>query len=460
MRKTITIFILLILFAKTTPVHAFIPISAPSAVLMDQNTGNVLFAHDEHARMYPAGLTKMLTAIVALEYLDPQQVIVVGSEIYNIPAGALRAGHQSGEHITVHNLLRGLMIRNGNDSGAVLALQTVQAQRNNDNVPFGDAIRIFSTMMNDRARELGARGTNFTGPNGLHNEEHFSTAYDLALIARAYLEHPLLREIAREVEFTGNSLDGYLGNLEAFYGARTIDHHWVDTNELMSGGTFHYHYATGIRSGSTPEALDCLAASAERRGVSLIAIVLASPDPGRWQDARILFDYGFATYAYYDILEEGQHMETVIIDNAMLGGPSVLDVLAYEGFTALFSQDQLSRMEISVIFNEDLIAEEEDDYGTTILRAPIMEGETLGMVIYTLNGQVLFETEIRAAATVEERSLDTDMDYYISFIRENIFSVRALPFWMGFAGVLIGIAGVSLAIIERRRSRRSWYGRR
>jgi len=457
LRKLCALIILGVLCVPV-PVYAFIPINAPSAVLMDQATGTVLYASNEHARMYPAGLTKMLTALVALDYLDPQTVIVVGSEINNIPPGALVAGHQVGEHITVRNLLRGLMIQNGNDSGAIVAVQTVQAQRGRGNIPYTNVMQIFSQMMNNRARTLGAFNTNFVNPNGLHHENHYTTAYDLALIARAFMEHPLLREIAGEAEFIGNSLEGFEGDAEAIEGVRTVDHHWVDTNELISGGAFHYAYATGIRSGSTPQASDCLAASAERRGVRLIAVVLNSPDPGRWQDARMLFDYGFATYEYHEILEEGQHIETVAIANAMLGESSILDVLASESFTALFSQAQIARLERTVEFDEAFMAEE-GDYALA-LYAPIEAGEPLGTIIYTLDGEIVFEGELQAATTVEERSLDSDMDFYIAMVRDNIFSLRALPFWLGGIGVLIGIGGVALAISERRRSRRSWYNRR
>jgi len=454
MRFVFTI-IILMLFPAT--VYASMPLTATSAVLIDQNEGTVLFAQNEHARMYPAGLTKMLTALVALEYLDPEQVIVVGSEINAIPRGALMAGHQVGEHITVHNLLRGLMIRNGNDSGAVLALQTAQAERRREGIPYPDAERVFAIMMNNFARELGARNTYFVNPNGLHNDRHVSTAYDLALIARAFMENPLLREIAGETEFEGNSLgDLYIE------GAHTIDHHWVDTNELMTGGMFHYHYATGIRSGTTTQASDCLAASAERRGVRLIAVVLESEDPGRWQDARMLFDYGFSNYTYHTILEPGIHKGTAFISNAMLGEPYIMDVYSAEGFTLLLNPEQVSRIEWELIFDEefvDLEAEPGGDYiGVTSLVAPIEEGEPIGRVVYRLDGRVIFETEVLAAATAYERTLDTDMDFYLAMLRENIFSMRALPLWLGGAGVLIGIVGVTLAISERRRSNRSWYG--
>ena len=444
--------IIVILFFNTVTVQAFIPLSAPSAILIDSASGRVLYAHNEHARKYPAGLTKMLTALVALDYLNPEDVIVVGSEVNNV--SGILSGHRVGEHITVHNLLRGLMIQNGNDSGAILALHTVQAERNRSNIPFSNAMEEFSIMMNRRARELGALNSNFMNPNGLHHDNHYTTAYDLSLIAQAFMQHPLLAEIAAEPEFYGNSL----GGVYVEGSPHTIYHHWVDTNELISGGVFHYPYAIGIRSGTTTPASDCLAAAAYRRGVSLIAIVLASPDPGRWQDARILFDYGFATYNYHTVVETVQLIDTILVSNAMLGESNLLDVVSADDFTMLLSQNQLSRLAREIIIEEHFIAENDED--GIILLAPIEAESVLGKIIYTLDGQVVFEGEIKAYNTVWERSLDSDMDYYIAFIRDNIFSIRALPFWLGGIGILIGIAGIYLAVAERRRSRRSRYGMR
>jgi len=438
---------------------------------MDQGTGYVLFAYNEHERKYPAGLTKMLTAIIALDYLNPEDFVVVGNEINNVPAGALRAGHQVGEHITVHNLLRGLMTQNGNDSGVVVALQTVRAQRNNNAVPFHAAEELFAAKMNARARELGAYNTHFVNPNGLHHDNHYTTAYDLALIARAFMEHPLLREIAGEAEFIGNGMDGFVGDIP--YGARTVNYHWVDTNQLISGGSFHYFYATGIRSGYTPHAAACLVASASRNGVNLIAVVLNTEDPARWQDARILFEYGFATYAYLDVLEQDEFLKKVPVYNAKLGTEYEVDIIAKEGFNALFSQAQLARLERSLYFYEPhyelmedgsyilhhISVAVEDIEGDYILHAPVEVGDIVGTIKYRLDGQILFEGPAMSAGAVYARSLDSDMDFYIALIMDRVFSMNALPFWLGLAGILIGIAGVSLAIAERRRNRRGMYRR-
>ncbi|MCL2398816.1 MAG: D-alanyl-D-alanine carboxypeptidase [Defluviitaleaceae bacterium] len=460
MRKLCALLIFLMSFYITPmAVHGTVTLTAPSAILIDRATGRVLYSYNEHARMYPAGLTKMLTALVVLDYMDPDDIIVVGTEIYNVPRTSILSGHQAGEHITVHNLLRGLMTRNGNDSAVVLALNTVRIQRNNHNVPFVPGMEIFSGMMNERAEELGAVNTHFVNPTGLHNDNHYTTAYDLALISQAFMEHPLLREIAGEAEFIGNSL----GDL-VIEGAHTINHNWEDSNQLISGGAFHYSYATGIRSGTTSQAGDCVAASASRRGVNLIAVVLGATDPERWHDARALFEYGFSTYEYHELLEVGQNIKTASIPNAMLGGDNILDVLSADNFTYLLSASQVSRLERHVIFEDRFVEETNDyysyDYYELKLLAPIMYEERLGSVIYILDDQVIFEGAIIAAQAIQERSLDSDMDFYIALVINNVFSLQALPYWLGVAGVLIGIAGIFFAVNERRRSRRSWYSRR
>ena len=450
------IFALLLQVPTKVQVHAFININSPSAVLMDQGTGNVLFAQNEHERLYPAGLTKMLTAIIVLDYLDPQDIIVVGNEIASVPQGAIRAGHQVGEYITVHNLLRALMIHNGNDSGMILALHAVRAQRNNNAVPIASAEGLFAQLMNERASELGAYNTHFVNPNGLHHDEHVTTAFDLALIARAFIDIPLLREIAARTEFIGNSLYGYLG--EVSENVRTIEHHWQDNNELMIGGNYHYIYARGIRSGNTTQSGACLAASAQRNGVELIAIVLNSSDPARWQDTRILFEYGFATYAYHQIVEENQFMDTISVYYAMRGGPTTVDVVSLEGFEALFNQDELTRLERSLNFYETYYELPYKSYYT--LHAPVEHGDIVGYVTYSLDGQLLFRSSLISVGEIEARTWDSDMDYYIDLFMDTVFSVSALPFWLGAAGILIGIAGVYFAITERRRNRNTWSIRR
>jgi len=319
--------------------------------------------------------------------------------------------------------------------------------------------------MIDKARELGANNTSFTNPNGLHHDSLYTTAYDMALIARAFMQVPLLRSIVAEVEYEGDGMEG-----REIYGARILNHSWLSNNQLMiSGSAYYYSYATGIRAGSTPQASDCLAASAERNGVQLIAIIFDSPDPGRWLDARMLFDYGFDTYSYHVLLEYGQHMQTALVYNARRGEDNILDIQVVEDFSALLSRAEFSRLRKEIIFEERFLAPlEEDGYyddlfedadiDSTVLIAPIEENEVLGTVVFTLDGDALFIAELHAARAVPERTLESDMDYIIEWVQNNVFSLSALPYWLALAGFLVGIAGISFGISGRRRKNKNSGG--
>jgi D-alanyl-D-alanine carboxypeptidase (penicillin-binding protein 5/6) len=214
-----------------------------------------------------------------------------------------------------------------------------------------------------------------------------------------------------------------------------------------------------MKTGFTTPAGDCLAASAERNGIRLISIVFNSQSPGRWQDSRILFDYGFETFRYETIQEADQFIETLPVVNAMIGEADTVDILADDTFIHYMSRLERDRIVRRIIYDEEFIAENENgSTSSNVIRlaAPIEKDTVLGKVIYLLDNEVLFEGTIRAAVSVEERTLDSDMDWYIGLIRENIFTLRALPYWMGLLGFLVGIAGICVAIAERKRSRRDW----
>ena len=316
MRKFFFVFILIIAFLFS-PITAFadeaeydyddpppvpelaIPIQGTAVILVEQSTGQVLFGYNEHERRYPASMTKMLTALVVLEHFEPDELIVIGPEIHNMPPGYATNIHQEGETMTVHMLLKALMIRSGNETGRSLALQVVRRVQNNPDISYDDAKREFSILMNEFAQGLGATNSNFNNPYGLHSDHHFTTAYDLALIARAYMEHPLLAEIAGIHAFSGDGTGGlYIPD------ALIREYAWVNHNMTLPEATFGHPYMTGIKTGFTTPAGECLAGAATFGDLSLITIVFDSESPGRWLDTRRLMDYGFVNFAFREIVRE------------------------------------------------------------------------------------------------------------------------------------------------------------
>ena len=438
--------------------QTYIPLEAPAAILVEQTTGRILYGVNIHNAMYPASMSKMLTALVVLDYLHPDQILTIGSEIRGMPLGYATNIHVEGETITVRMLLRALLIRSGNETGRILALNVIRTREGNPNIPYNDAKRLFSVLMNERARSLGAINTHFNNPYGLHSEAHFTTAYDMALIARAFMEVPLLTEIVATRVFTGDSLEG---GADYFEGALVRQYNWTNHNQMLPGGTHGYAHVTGIKTGFTTPAGHCLAASATRNNLSLIAVVFNSPDPWRWQDTRHLLDYGFDNYAFRTIQQQDEQIDEVQIFNPRLGDYQTLAVLANDTHTSLLSHWEYDNLTRIITYNPLLIVSEERyayDDGTVRLQAPIIAGEVIGTVSYLYNETIKFQGNIIAARDVLERTFDSDMDYYIARFISTIFTTRALPYWFGATGMLVGVLGVGFAVSTRRKVNNDRWG--
>jgi len=464
MRKILLAFIfILISLLSTVAVFAYegetdtpdIPIQATAAILVEQTTGRILFGYNQDERRYPASMTKILTALVVLDHLDPDDIIVVGPEIHNMPSGYASLALAEGEHITVRMLLKNLMIRSGNETGRVLAINVIRQTQNNPNVSYEDAKRLFSILLNERAQELGATDTQFNNPYGLHSDHHFTTAYDLALIARAYMEVPLLAEIARMQTFEGDGTEGrYIPD------AFIRQYSWTNTNLLLPDAPFGHPHVTGIKTGFTTPAGECFAGAATFGDLSLITIVFDSEGPGRWQDTRRLMDFGFTNFAFREVVRAGDLVEQVRIINPRRGDTDILAVHAYESYTALLSHAEYANLTRVITYNVMLrpparrMDDEYEDYydnSLTRLQAPIEEGEFIGTVAYFAGDMLVFESRLYAAATVLERTFDSDMDYFISQITDNIFTLRGLPYWLAIGGTILGFVGMGWALSLRRK---------
>jgi D-alanyl-D-alanine carboxypeptidase (penicillin-binding protein 5/6) len=449
-RAFIFTFIITLSLSNTVFGQAYIPTISPSVILVEQSTGKVLFSKNEYQRMYPASLTKILTALVAVEYMDPDEVVVVGGEIYNIPADYVTNVHTEGESVTVRNLLRALMIRSGNETGCVLALNTIRKIEERRNIPYGSAEELFCNLMNEKARALGALDSNFTNTYGLHEENHYTTAYDLALICRAYMENELLRSIAAEREYTGESAEGKQEN-----GASVSEYSFTNHNLLLLPGDHYYPYATGIKTGFHDDAGDCLAAAGTRDGLSLVAVIFNSPEPGRWQDAKMLMEYAFNTFSFQSIHSARDILAQMTIANPRLGETETVDILAGGDVAGLLSEDEIKRMERTITYKEEYISADNPE----ALAAPFEKDAEIGEVTYVLDGETFYIGTVLAAAEAMPRTSESDVDYYIGQVKDNIFTMKAFPYWFGVAGFLVGIIGIAVAVASRRKNRRDhWRG--
>lgn len=248
-------------------------VAALSAVLMNPATGEVLFAKEPHLRLPPASTTKVLTALVALERLDPNARVVVSSQAASAPPS--RVGLRAGEAALTQDLLYGLMLKSGNDAAETLAEAA------------GGSVFGFAELMNAKAWQIGARNSHFMNPHGLPNDDHYATAYDLALIFRQAMNHPMFADIVR----TRNAALRIESSQGPYGDWRMVP--VVNHNRLLGS----YEGTLGGKTGFTLKARRCFVGEVDRGGVRLIVAILNSPTPGAlWRDARTLLDYGFAHY--------------------------------------------------------------------------------------------------------------------------------------------------------------------
>lgn len=236
-------------------------VSAASAVLMDAATGEILYGKQTDARRPPASTTKIMTAILGLELGRPDEIVTVSRKAAAVGEATLHL--DPGEKIILYELITGALVRSGNDACVAIAEQISGSEEQ------------FVQLMNKKALLLGAQNTNFVNTNGLPNKDHYSTAGDLALMARYGLQIPQFSSITRQKETDIHFLEP-----DVFMDLR-------NTNKLL----WNYPYADGVKTGTTTAAGKCLVASASKEGRQLLVVVLNAPD--RFGDAKKLLEWGF-----------------------------------------------------------------------------------------------------------------------------------------------------------------------
>ena len=239
-------------------------VSARGAVLMEVESGDVIFGQNENARLPMASTTKIMTALVALEQLPLDTVVKITAESVGVEGSSIYL--VEGEALTLEQLLYALLLESANDAAVAIA------------VAVAGSVEDFATLMNEKAEELGLTDTHFVNPHGLDHEDHYTTARELALIAKEALSHPAFREICSSKRKTIP--------LHGDEGVRVLINH----NKLLTS----YEGCIGVKTGFTKKTGRCLVSAAERDGVTLIAVTLNAPDD--WRDHTAMLDYGFGVY--------------------------------------------------------------------------------------------------------------------------------------------------------------------
>jgi len=328
---------------------ASLQVSAKSAVLICADTGQILYEHNAYEKLSMASTTKILTALLAVENLSPEAEIMIGNEVLNVDGTSL--GLKPGDRIRVYDLLVGLMLSSGNDAANAVA------------VAVSGSIEGFVDLMNHRAALIGMRASSFATPSGLDDENHYSTAYDMALLTREALQNELFAEIVSQYTAT------------IHIGEKKI---WLKNhNRLLQS----YSGLIGVKTGFTKKSGRCLVTAAQRDGTSLIAVTLKASDD--WTDHCALLDYGFAAVKHFSVYESIPQYYVDVVGgkaNSVACVPSV--DLTYS------AMQPLADIQVQV---------------TTVpfVYAPVSQGDIIGKITCFYNGTKIAETPLCATDDVE-----------------------------------------------------------
>lgn len=330
-------------------------VTAPSAVLMEASTGQVLFEKDPHALRSCASITKVMTLCLVFEAIDSGQLSLDQTLTASAHAASMGGSDiwlEEGESMTVDDLIKATVIMSANDAAVVLAEAVAGSEE------------AFVAQMNEKAQQLGMNDTVFKNCNGLDEEGHVTSAYDVALMSRELIRHE------KVFDYTLTWMDSVRGG----------ETQLVNTNKLIRG----YPGITGLKTGTTGQAGSCITATAEREGLSLIAVVLgADSTDHRFQDAAALLDYGFA--GWKATVPEAPALEPVPVARGM--EPQVEPVLG-EMPTLLLKAGEAGEVETAVAYEE--------------LTAPVTRGDVIGQVTCTVDGSVMAQVDITAGEDVAQ----------------------------------------------------------
>lgn len=336
---------------------------SPACLLMDADSGKILYSKNVNDKMYPASTTKIMTAILTLENCKLDDTAIAShNAIYSIPSGYSHANIQECEELTIEQLLNVLLIPSANDAAVILAEH------------IAGSVEAFSTMMNEKAKELGCTNTNFVNPNGIHNENHYTTAYDLALIGQYAMTFDVFRSIVCKTSYKLPATAKYDKEDRLFNTTNDL----IKKNYSSSSTNYYYEYATGAKTGYTDAAKNCIVATATKDDVSLIAVVLhdSLTEDGLSQralDCKALFEYGFNYFSVQQIMEKGSVVHTIDVSGAPKDTAS-LDLVYSEDIYGLIPNDyDLSSVTPNVTLSDNI-------------SAPIAEGTKLGQITYTIDG--------------------------------------------------------------------------
>lgn len=339
-----------------------IQLKAKSAILVDAGTGRVLFEKNPHDKLPPASITKIMTLTLIMEALDSGKIKWTDTVVASAHAeemGGSEIWLEQGEKMSVEDLVKAIAIFSANDASVAMAEYIAGSHEG------------FVERMNKKAQELGMKDTQFANCTGLPTEKpHYTSAYDIALMSRELLKHPKIHEYL-------TIWDTYLRGGKSWL---------VNTNKLLN----FYEGADGIKTGYTDEALYCLAATAKRKELRLISVVLGCPDSNvRFTEAAKLLDYGFANYSAVSVAKKGEIIQALRVDK---GKVTKINVAAGEDINVLVDKGNEESVQKEIILPDSV-------------KAPVTAEQKVGEIVVRQNGTELGRFPLVAVEDVAAANL-------------------------------------------------------
>ncbi len=377
-----------------------------SGILIDYTTGQILYEKNAYETYYPSSTTKILTALIILENHSLDEVVTVDAESPFVDGSKIFIFED--EKLTVEQLLSAMLIASANDCAEALA------------VYHSGSIEMFAQEMNERAKELGALDSNFVNPHGLHDNNHYTTAYDFSLITREAYANPIFQAIVATSNYVIPPTEY---QVETRY-MKTTNHFLYDTKLMYYEGHYipiKYDIVDGIKTGYTTVSKNNLVSTAKKNGNRLISVVFKSDSSNIYIDSRKLFDYGFDSFKYHNFTFSGNKITSIPIKNGTLNAAD------------LYAEETISGM-IPIDYDLGDIQEEIELIEPQF---PILENQSLGKITYRVNGVVIGESNLITDQDIFEKTLSMtamnmivrkdglgklDYKYYVNIILNLLIS--------------------------------------
>lgn len=353
-KKVLYLVFILIFFISNFSHSESFCLNGECGILIEANSGRVLYEHNAHKKQPMASTTKIMTALVALENGNLDEIVTIDKDSVGIEGSSIYL--YEGEKITLEDLLYGLMLKSGNDASIAIANH------------IGGDVNKFVNLMNKNAKQIGANNTSFVNPHGLDDEAHYSTAYDLAIITKEAFKIEMFKKIVNTQKWVAN---------------RSNNNYFYNKNKTL----WQYDGGNGVKTGYTKRSGRCLVASANKNDVQLIAVVL---NDGDWfNDCYKLFDLGFNNFFQKTIFKQGQ-----FIDKVKVIGGNKEEITAVTKNKFVFPLKKNEEDKIKVFYNLP-----------PKLNAPINKGDKIGEISVYLDGKLICSEKLISKENVNKLNI-------------------------------------------------------